>query len=48
MNHFEQIAWQKEVIQEELFDSLKERSRNGDTMDEDLIEELLTQKRKFQ
>ncbi len=48
MNHLEQMAWQKEVILEEFYDSLAERNRGNEGLDEEAIEELLMQKRKLQ
>lgn len=48
MNHLDQIAWQREVIREELYDSLEDRGRKIDDLDEDELEALLIRKRKLQ
>lgn len=48
MNHQEQLAWQKEVIQEELFDSLAEKGSVSNELDEDALEDLILKKRKLQ
>lgn len=47
MNHHDQLAWQREVILEELYDSLAERNRSIEGLDEEDIEEKLMQKRQF-
>lgn len=48
MNHLEQMAWQREVILEEFFDSLAERKNHAEDMDEEVLEELLMRNRRLQ
>ncbi len=48
MNHQEQLAWQKEVIHEELLDSIAEKGSVIDDLDEEALEDLILKKRKLQ
>lgn len=48
MNHLDQIAWQREVILEEFYDSLAERKSNSELFDEEDIEDLLLRKKQLQ
>lgn len=48
MKDLDQIAWQKEVILEEFFDSLEEKPSMDLDMDEDYIEELMMKRNSLQ
>lgn len=48
MKDLDQIAWQKEVILEEYFDSLEDKREMDLDVDEDYIEELMLKRNRYQ